>query len=229
MIASLLLPLLISSSFVLQRPAEQQARASAVFRSFHDSLQSLRRETPMKANKETENESDIAESLTNIADYVKFLEAVFASDKPVPNEFLEGVALDAELLQRIANRETKFHPELQLYDKLKDLEADLAIKVTNNRGGGDIARVVQVFVRAKKGDQDVSAYEIWCTPKAWEFDAQHRRRFDKLTNLSNPSSMTLSPGRYYFWLTKERSESEHKLINIGVNGELKQEIDLVVP
>jgi hypothetical protein len=226
-IATLLLPLLISSSLFAQGPTAQQTRARAVFMSFHDSLERLKRETAITSNKE--KESDVEDSLENISDYVKFLEAVISSGKPVPDEFLEGVALDAEFLKQIANRQRRSDPELQrVYDNLKDLEDDLAIKVTNNRSGGDVARVVQVLIRAKKGDQDVSAYEVWYTPKAWEFDAQRRRRFDKLTSLSNPSSMTLAPGRYYFWLTKERFESEHKLLNIGVNGESKQEIDLVV-
>jgi hypothetical protein len=94
--AALLLPLL----FIPWSYAQQQARAeenvTVVIDSFHDSLESLR------ARFGNRPESDIAKSLVKTTDYVNFLDKLFRAGTPFPQEYLEGITLDADLLKKLA-------------------------------------------------------------------------------------------------------------------------------
>ena len=112
---------------------------------------------------------------------------------------------------------------------MKELESDLAIKVSGPRGGGEVARVVEVSVRAKKGDQEVGAYEVWYVPRGWIDTPSAFRRFDRLTNPAKPPSMNLSPGNYFIWLNKEQLGTKPQPVSLGLDRETKREIELVVP
>ena len=201
----------------------------AVFDTFHKALDGL---TSRFGSKPAPAgiEGDIAQSLENITDYVKFLESVITSGKHGPREYLESLALDGELLKRLARQQAISELEKnKLYDGLKEVEADLQIKITGKRGSSEVARVVEVLVRAKKGEQDVGAYEVWYVPRGWASDSSAFNRFDGLTNPSKPPSMNLAPGRYFVWLSKDKHVTERQPVSIGANGEAKSEIDVPVP
>ncbi len=208
-----------------QKLPEKQVRTT-VFDSFHSSLNELKQRYIEKS----EIESNIANSLGSIADNVKFLEAVMSLGKPVPKEYLESLALDAELLKRFARQEAESASELKaLYEGLKEVELDLAIKVTGPRSGGEVTRVVQVVVQARKDEQYLDAYEVWYVPRGWAKEATRFKPFDRLTNSKNPTSMNLAPGNYFIWLKKGQPIGDRRPVSVGENGENKTELELPVP
>jgi hypothetical protein len=224
----LLFLFLVAAFTYAQTPPEPQAQVCILFDSFHTSLDDL---TKRFGNKSSEAiQADIARSLDNIASNVKFLEAVMSLGKPNPREYLEGLSLDAELLKKLARQRSKTAAQLKsLSDGLKEVDSDLALKVTGPRGGGEVVRVVEVFVRAKKGAEDVGAYQVWYVTKGWANDASHFKPFDRLTDPSNPSSMKLAPGNYFIWLSKGKPVTDRQPASIGMNGEARREIEVPVP
>lgn len=211
-----------------QTSPEPQAQVHTIFDSFHSSLDDLKKGCGNKST--TGIEADIAQSLDSITESVKFLEAVMNLGKPIPKEYLEGVSLDAELLKKLARQKSKTASERKtLYNGLKEVESDLAIKITGPRSGGDVARVVEVLVHAKRGTQDVGAYQVWYVTRGWANDPSHFKPFDRLTDPSNPSSMNLSPGNYFIWLSKGKPVTDRQPASIGVNGEARREIEVPLP
>ena len=224
--ALLFLILLVTFTYG-QTPVEPQERVHAVFDSFHRSLGDL---TKRFSNKSRQGiDARISESLDNISENVKFLEAVVNLGKPIPPEYLEGISLDAELLKKLAAQKSKSGPQRKnIYDGLKEVEADLTLKVTGPRSGGDVARVVEVVVRAKRGNQDVGAYQVWYVTKGWAKDTTKFKPFDRLTDPANPSSMKLAPGNYFIWLGKNRV-TDPQPVSLGANGETRREIEVPLP
>lgn len=223
--------LLLFSIFhlVYSQVPDKQGEERAVVSSFHSAVDSL---TSRFGNNpaSTGIQRDIAQSLDNITDQVRFLELVIESGKPIPKEYLESVALDAELLKRLARQESKSEAERKrLYEGLKELESDLTIKLRGERSGSDVARLVQVFVHSKKGTKEVGEYEVWYVPKGWGSERSVFKRFDRLTDPWNPPSMNLAPGNYYIWLSKGQPVTDRLPVSIGAYGEAKREIDLAVP
>jgi len=213
-----------------QTPPPPQATEHAIFDSYHDSLDALTRRFGI-TSASPGIEADIAQSLKSISDNVKFLKSIINSGKPIPKEYLESVALDAELLKKLSGQRSKSKREKsRLYDGLKEVESDLAIKVGHvKKGRGDGVKLVQVFVHAKKGDQDVGAYQVWYVPKGWTNDSTKFNPFDRLTSPSNPTSMNLAPGNYFIWLSKGQPVTSRQPVSIGGDGKAIREIDLVVP
>lgn len=212
-----------------QTPPDKQGQEQAVFYSFHSTLDELKSRF---GNKATSGgiQASIAQSLDNITEYMKFLESVIRSGEPFPKEYLASVDLDVKLLKRLAGQESRSEPERErLYEGLKELESDLTLKITAERGSSDIARLVQVVVHAKKGDQEVGAYEVWYVPKGWVSEESVFKRFDRLTDPSNPPSMKLAPGNYFIWLSKGRPVTDRQPVSIGAYGEAKREIEVAVP
>src|SRR2546421_93478 len=154
-----------------QTPREMQLPDRAVFDSFHGSLDQLTRRFGI-TSASPGIEADIAQSLKSISDNVKFLESIINSGKPIPKEYLESLTLDAELLKRLSGQRSNSNREKsRLYHGLKEVESDLAIKVGHvKKGRGEGVKLVQVFVHAKKGDQDVGAYQVWYVLKGWADD-----------------------------------------------------------
>jgi len=212
-----------------QTPPEKQGQEHAAFDSFHSDLDKLKRRFGSKTTSGGVQLS-IAQSLDNITEYMKFLESVIRSGEPIPKEYLASVDLDAKLLKRLAGQESGSEPERKrLYEELKELESDLTLKITAERGSSDVARLVQVFVHAKKGDQEVGTYEVWYVPKGWVSDPSVFKRFDRLTDPSNPASMNLAPGNYFIWLRKGPPVTDRQPVSIGAHGEAKREIEVAVP
>jgi len=178
-------------------------------------------------------QTDIVQSLANIGENVKFLDvAIRRSRNQVPREYLESLSLDAELLKRLAKRDYNSESErTRLYDGLKEVESDLELKVTGpgRQGGAEVVRLVEILVHARKGDQDVGAYEVWYVPKGLLREPSRFKRFDRLTDPSAPTSMKVAPGNYFIWLSKGSSLTDRKPVDIGVQGEARREIDVVVP
>lgn len=222
-LAAILLSLLAPTLVSAQTPARAPDEVTAVFNSLRTSLGSLQRRYPKKP-------AHIVETLATIKDYVDFLEAELTSNKPLPRMFLEGVASNARLLEQLARQPAKARQQKQrLNEGLRDVESDLQVKISGPRNGGEVARVVRVAVRAKKGDQDVAAYEVWYVPKGWARQSSEFRRFDGLTNPASPPSMSLSPGNYFIWLSKNKIPTPRLLVSIGKYSEDKREIDMPVP
>lgn len=230
-ILTALLSLLLLFAFSYgQTPPEEKTHLRTVFSSFHSSLASLTKKFSDKSSRGMKG--DIANSLERISENVKFLDAVTNSNESIPKEYLEGLSLDAELLESLVERKTTTRSGLKkLLDGLKEVDSNLALKVAGPRGGGEIVRVVEVLVHAKKGNKHVEAYQVWYVPRGWAKDPSRAKPFDKLTNAdpNKPSSMKVAPGNYFIWLTKGRPVTPRQAANVGVNGETRREIELPVP
>jgi hypothetical protein len=226
-IARTFLLLVVFANSYGQTPPEHR-QVDAVFDSFHKSLDNLTKRFSKKSPHGIE--AKISRSLDSISENVKFLEAVMTMAKPIPKEYLDGVALNAELLKKLAQQKSKTAPERKsLYDGLKEVESDLTLKVTGPRSGGDVARVVEVFVHARKGAEAVGAYQVWYVTKGWAKDPSHSKPFDRLTDLSSPSSMKLAPGNYFIWLSKDGLVTQRQPASLGENGESQRVIHVPVP
>ncbi len=223
--AALLLSLLFIPCFYAQQQGTATENVTAVVDSFHDSLESLR------ARFGNRPKSDIAKSLVKTTDYVNFLDKLFRAGTPFPQEYLEGITLDADLLKKLAAQKSSTAAQrTNLYEGLKEVESDLALKVSGPRdGNGNVARVVRVIVRAKKGDQELSAYEVWYVPKGWAKEQTAFKRFDGLTNPANPPSMNLAPGNYLIWLTKDQAVTARQPLSLGADSVDRREIDVPIP
>jgi hypothetical protein len=206
---------------------KKETQQRLVFQDFQSALDQLNQRPRLTSNNGTE--ADINELLAKISGHVKFLAQLVATAKPVPKEYFAGVALDSQLLKELSQLSSFYAERGRLYEKLKELESDLAIKVSGPRGGGEVARVVEVLVRAKKGDEEVSAYEVWYVTRGWRDTPSAFRRFDRLTNPAKPPSMKFSPGNYFIWLNKEKLATQPQSVSLGLDRETKREIELVVP
>lgn len=221
-----------------QTAGEQPAQARALFDSFHKSLDEIR-DRFVRNTSPSIPKSEMAESIANINDHVNFLESVITPGTPTPKAYLESLALDCELLKRLAKQQVTSETEKsRLSDGLKDVEADLKIKANAKRRCGNCSRdpngeemtfAVQVLVHAKKGGQDLGDYEVWYVPKGLAGDRSEFKRFDSLTDPAKPTRMNLAPGRYLVWLKKGEPETRAQLLSIGENGEAQREIDVPVP
>jgi hypothetical protein len=227
-ISCALLFLMLALTFTYGRILpEQQEQVHAVFKSFHSSLGDL---TKRFSNKSRPGiDARIYQALDSISENVKFLEAVMNLGTPAPPEYLEAVSLDAELLKKLAAQKSQTALQRKnLYEGLKEVETDLTLKVTGPRSGGDVARLVEVLVRAKRGNHDVGAQQVWYVSKGWAKDTTKFKPFDRLTDPSNPSSMKLAPGNYFIWVGKTRV-TDRQPVSIGANGETRREIEVPVP
>lgn len=221
----LMLPLTFTYGRILP---EQQEQVHAVFESFHSSLGDLTKRFSNKSRRGIDTK--IYQSLDSISENVKFLEAVMNRGNTILPEYLEGVSLDAELLKKLAAQKSKTGLQRKnLYDGLKEVEADLTLKVTGPRtGSGEVVRVVEVRVRTKRGNHDVGGYQVWYVTKGWAKDTTKSKPFDRLTDPSNPSSMKLAPGNYFIWLGK-KPVTDPQPVSIGAYGETRREIEVPVP
>lgn len=227
--------LLLVASFVsiqVQEPAKDIGLQRAVFSSFHSSIEKLKQRFGA-FSKSKRVEGQIASEVETIADNVKFLEAVTAK-KETPKEYFESLALDAELLTRLVSSRAKTRAAKQaLLKGLKDVADDLTVKVkdiADTRGTNEgRPRTIRVVVRAKKGAQDLTGYEVWYVLVGWRDEKQKWNRFDRLTSSSDPPAADLAPGRYVMWLTTAGSSTPHQVIRVGVEDTLPKPVDLVVP
>lgn len=212
-----------------QIPTEQQAQVNAVFGSFDSSLADLRRRLGKKPPRGTK--AEIAQSLESISENVEFLKKVMMTPgRPILKEYLEGVAADAELLQELAAQNPRTAPELKALNvELKEVASDLTLKITGPRSGGEIVRLVEVFVHARKGTETVGGYQVIYVSRAQLRNKTYYKPFDRLTDPSNPTSMKLPPGNYIIWLKKDMQETKQQPASVGENQESKKTIDVPVP
>lgn len=211
-----------------QAPQDQQKRA--VFDSFHRAIADLTaRLGPVIAFGEFQTET--VQAIHEIQKHVQVLEFVIENQKQVPKRYLESLELDAEILKQLSTQDAKSEPERKrLSETLKEVESDLEIKAdVVRRPGPHEVSLVEVLVHARKGDQEVGAYEVWYVPKASLSVPSRFKRFERLTSPSNPSRQDIAPGNYWIWLSKGSSSTDRTLASVGVHGEPKHEIDLVVP
>jgi hypothetical protein len=201
-----------------------------VFRSFHKSLRTLEIRNDGNTTKINTTGDEEAQLMKSIDGHVKFLEGITSSGKPIPRVYLESLALDAELLNKLANQKSRSKPaQARLLEGLGEVDSDLAIKVKQIKNGrGDGISLIQVQVRAKKGAQEVAGYEIWYVSRGWADVSSRFKRFDSLSNPSNPPSMNLPAGNYFLWLGKGKPPEPLPLY-IGGDQKSKREIELVVP
>jgi hypothetical protein len=213
---------------IAQAPPGRAMQGGSVFESFHSSLSRLRDELGTGEVKATE-------LLDKIGGSVAFLQGLTASssNKEMPGEYLKSLTLDADLLKTLAEKRYSPDPKFdrtELYQRLEDVASDLEIKVaTVKRGRGDEVKLIEVIVRAKKGEQEVGGFEVWYVPRGWANNPGQYRRFDSLSNPTNPPSMNLAPGNYLMWLSKGKDATQRQPVRIGGDGRVKREFDLVVP
>lgn len=212
-----------------QTPAEPQPQVHAVFGSFQSSLAALTRRFGKKSPRGIK--AEISQSLDSISENVEFLKKVMMTpEKPILKEYLEGVALDAELLKELAAQKSSTASQLRALNLgLKEVASDLTLKITGPRTGGEIVRVVEVFVHAKKGTEGVGGYQVIYVSKARLRKKTDHKPFDRLTDPSNPTSMKLAPGNYVIWLMKGGQETKQQPASIGENNESQRIIDVPVP
>lgn len=221
--------ILFSCLHVASAQVTQERQKRAVFDSFHSSLVDLTgRFGHVSASEQFQTQA--AQAIHQIDKHLRILEFVIENQKQVPKEYLESLELDAEILKRLSAQEAKSESERKrLSEILKEVESDLAIKADGVRGGLFEVKLVEVLVHARKGDEEVGAYEVWYVPTALLSVPSRFKRFERLTDPSNPSRQDLAPGNYMIWLSKGSSSTARTLASVGVHGEPKHEIDLVVP
>lgn len=213
---------------IAQAPIGRAMQGGSVFESFHSSLSRLRDRLGTGDDKATG-------WLNKIESSVAFLQGLTTSSsgKEMPEEYLKSIKLDADLLKTLAEKRLSLDPKFdrtELYQGLEDVASDLEIKVaTIKRSRGDAVKLIEVFVRAKKGEQEVGGFEVWYVPRGWANNPGQYRRFDSLSNPSNPPSMNLAPGNYLMWLSKGKDATQRQPVRIGGDGRTKREFDLVVP
>lgn len=222
--------LIVALAFILSKPQPQAPRqkgAQTIIASFYDSLEVLAKRSGNLSN--TRIGRDIANSLDRITENVKFLDAGTKSNESIPQEYLDGLFLDAELLVRLAKLPVRTNSDRKkILEGLKEVDSDLTLKVAGPRGGGEVTRVVEVVVHARKRDQKMAAQQIWYVPKGWARELSRAKPFDRLSDPVRPSSMKLAPGNYLFWL-KDQPAAQRQPASIGANGETRREIELLVP
>lgn len=226
---SLLLLLLAFGFSYGQTPLNEQKQVQVVFDSFHNSLEELTKR--FKKNSPRGIKAEITQSLDSITDNVDFLKKVMMTpEKPILKEYLEGVALNAEVLKELAAQKSTTAPQLRSLNLgLKEVASDLTLKITGPRAGGDVVRLVEVFVRAKKGTEDVGGYQVIYVSRFRLKNKTYHKPFDRLTDPSRPSSMKLAPGNYVIWLMKGAQETKQQPASIGENNESQRTIEVPVP
>jgi hypothetical protein len=213
---------------IAQAPPGRAMQGGSVFESFRSSLSRLR-------DKLGTGDVKATEWLNKIDSSVAFLKGFTASNsnKEMPEEYLKSLKLNADLLKTLAEKRYSPDPKFdrtELYQGLEDVASDLEIKVaTIKRSRGDAVKLIEVIVRAKKGEQEVGGFEVWYVPRGWANNPGQYRRFDSLSNPNNPPSMNLAPGNYLMWLNKGKDATERQPVRIGGDGRVKREFDLVVP
>jgi hypothetical protein len=211
-----------------QARPRRAAQGGSVFESFRSSLSSLRDQLGA-------GDAAATERLDKIGSSVAFLQGLAASsqNKELPEEYLESLKLDADLLETLAGK--RYPPgtksaRSELHRGLEEVASDLEIKVaTVKRSRGDVVKLIEVIVRAKKGEQEVGGFEVWYVPRGWANNPGQYRRFDGLSNPNSPPSMNLAPGNYLIWLSKGKDATQRQPVRIGGDGRVKRELDLVVP
>jgi len=170
--------------------------------------------------------------LSQIDQSVSFLQEKVAAGefKPVPDQYLNSLQLDADLLAEFAAEPKPSSEDKRqaLTGGLETVASDLAIKVSHLKSPRKGPALVEVTVRARMNGVDVNDYEIWYVPKGWANKETVFKRFDKLTNQYSPPRMFLAPGNYFMWLKKAPGKTERQPVTLGGDGNSKREIELPI-
>jgi DNA repair photolyase len=172
--------------------------------------------------------SEISERLVQIR---KHLEAIQEAVRvrPVmlgeePRRYRENLVAISRSLVRLSENVPSTNT---LGLKLNAIEQDLALKekFIGSTRGEPLSQIETVVHTEGKDTHEKSGYEVWYVPKGLEDYKAEYRRFD---NLSTPAVMSLPPGNYVLWATKENVISDRRPLTLGDDGRSKREFTLVV-
>lgn len=199
--------------------------ADSVFVSFSETTASLRSKLGPKDKQNQQLLSQIDESVTYLREMVASGEL-----RPVPEQYLKSLALDADLLAELAvqPRPQSDDQRKNFRERLETAADDLAIKVSHLRNPRKGPAMVEVTVRARMNGQEANDYEVWFVPKGWANKDAIFKRFDRLTNQYNPPRMFLAPGNYFLWLKKSPAKTERQPLTVGGDGSSKREVELQI-
>jgi hypothetical protein len=201
-------------------------QASGPFDSLDGSVSKLREVLALHFFQQREKEQ-LSTNLNAIQRNSSFLREISrqVQQSPIPEEYARSLAMDAELLSRIAN-ESPGTATLRAKAILvtREVAGDLSIKaefVRSARSPG--LRSVQVLIRTKNDKGEIGGYEVWYVPRGW---ADEESAWSRFYRLSSPTWMDLAPGNYIFWLQKADVRTKKTPVSVGVDGKSKIEIDL---
>jgi hypothetical protein len=139
----------------------------------------------------------------------------------IPQEYLESLKLDAELLTTLAaGISNSSSTEDKVVDKLNQVNEDLEAKVVFSQmlmGAG--LRLVEFIVTTKKDGKEIGGYEVYYVPLGWWDTPDKFRRADQP---SSPAIMKLAPGNYLVWLKKGEMLTEKVPYTLGKEGSRKE-------
>lgn len=143
---------------------------------------------------------------------------------PEPRIYQENLELFSRVMIAVAE-----HPPAtdRLLDQLSSIERDLAIKrrFASSSRGEPLGQIQTVVYTVDKDHRSKGGHEIWYVPKGLEDYNGEYKRFD---NLSTPAIMSLPPGNYVLWTTKDNVTSDRRPLTLGDDGRSKREFTLVV-
>jgi hypothetical protein len=209
-----------------QEPPDTILSSDSIFASFAGSIANLRSRLPP-------NFSEAYNQVHPIDRSVSFLQQQINSHDlyPVPDQYLKSLALDADMLKTVAdrNRPASSAERSSLLEVLQLIASDLAIKVAHLEHHNKGPALVEVTVRARTGGSEADDYEVWYVPKGWSNYSNAYKKFDQLTNHSLPPKMFLAPGNYVIWLSRPPSKTEPRPVTIGGDGRARRDIELLIP
>lgn len=219
---TLLCPLLTSSK-------GQTPNASSVFDAFNSSILKIRNAVK-QISIDGGQKAAINELLSSIEQNIAFLRETARRQRsiPVPDEYIRALSHDAELLSALADQIVNQSFDVKMLNSaLLELASDLTIKANYAKSSRSAAlRLVRLYVYTRKGDSELTGYEVWYVPKAWEGVNSAHRRFDKL---SSPTWMDVAPGNYIIWAQKAKLTTEKRPISVGSDDKSEKKFDLLVP
>lgn len=171
---------------------------------------------------------EVSTRLNQIKAHVSELQNVVRSRPavlgPEPRLYRENLESFSRVLIAVAEHAP---PTDRLLDQLNSIERDLAIKkgFASSSRGEPLSQIQTVVYTVDKEERGKGGYEIWYVPKGLEDYSQEFKRFD---NLSTPAIMSLPPGNYVLWTTKDNVTSDRRPLTLGDDGRSKREFTLVV-
>lgn len=171
---------------------------------------------------------EVSTQLEQIRTHISELQNVVRSRPlmlgPEPRIYQENLELFSRVMIAVAE-----HPPAtdRLIDQLNSIERDLAIKrrYASSSRGEPLGQIQTVVYTVDTENQSKGGYEIWYVPKGLEDYNREYKRFD---NLSTPAVISLPPGNYVLWTTKDTVTSDRRPLTLGDDGRSKREFTLVV-
>jgi len=174
-----------------------------------------------------EKNDEIQERLEQIRAHIMALQKAIRLRPPTPGE-PRAYRENLQSFARVTVALSEHPPTMDSFaEQLRLIEQDLSLKETfsSSSRGEPLSQIEAVIRTVDKDNRENGGYEIWYVPKGLEDYSEEYKRFD---NLSTPAVMSLPPGNYVLWATKQNVTSDRRPLSLGEDGKSKREFTLVV-